>query len=505
MKSYGKGFLFMIAFLAVAANAAKNNVENAVAITIDKSLYKVLDLDEAALKRIASHPLPTKRNLSAVSEISDGVTTSSMTEAPLWETQLPRGSLPRITPVEKHLLIAYLERPDDVRLAAILALYHLNESLLRPGHKDGDAISHSIIAQYFLNRAQDLGNHDLWVRIALEKNHLKLSRIANRSVTVDVSENHQAHSYFIDAFNYNEQNRYVAVDKLLDDYAQHPNNALTNAYLTASNIWVGGEAGYEDPTVLYSFVLSSYFSVNTVYLAKKLENAWQADPINNQRFRLAPILGGWTVPARRWLARFHGDDAAVALLDEEHRQWLAKNRAFHSASVGLMMFEEPENFLEGIMAWNAGFEHCQEIPTLRSCIDHPRFSYNNLGFLLGGVDYFIKVGQLDMAQMFLSLKYLPQFSYEGWFLGQEAWEHRESNMMERFELYQNDNPEDDPVHFLLKTRKWGPSTITCQACHQVQGRQWSPEEIDNIILPDESVATIGNWPEISTSWYGATK
>lgn len=470
----------------------------------DKSLYRDLGVDSKTVLSLESHPAFLQYLQGASMAYDKPLTGDPVAD---YETKLPHGSQPQITPFEKIMLPAYLENPSDRRLAMLLAVYHLNKSLLHGAHREeGKALMHTIIAQYFLHRIIDLGGEQRWVTAALEKTEKEIRKITDRETALDLTEGHEAHKYFINAFNYNEQNRYIAVAKLFDDFVRHPNNVLTNAYLTASNIWIGGESGYEDPTVLYRMLLSSYFSMRTVEMAKQAGDAWMLDPDNHPRFRLETILGGWTVPARRWLAKLHGNQEAVVMLDEEHRSWLAINRAFHSASIGLMVFEEPENFWEGLAAWNAGGVHCEEEPTIRTCIDTPRISYNLLAFTLGFADYFIKAGMLDAARTVLMFRHLPFVGWDGWYLGQEAWLHRENNMERIYELYSNGNPDDDPTHFLLKSRKWGPSTIACQMCHQAQGRGWTEEEINAPPpLPHGTIASISSWPVVTTTWYGSVQ
>lgn len=467
----------------------------------DKSLYQDLGVDAKTVLSLEAHPAFLQFLQGASMNYDKPLTGDPIAD---YETKLPHGAQPQLTTFEKVVLPAYLENTGDRRLAMLLAIYHLDKSLLR-GRQDGDSLKHTIIAQYFLHRVVDLGGGQKWVTAALDKTEKEIRKITNRTV-LDLSEGHEAHKYFINAFNYNEQNRYTAVAKLFDYFVQNPGNVLTNAYLTASNIWVGGEAGYEDPTVLYHMLLSSYFSVRTVQLAQQAAAAWDLDPVSNKRFRLETILGGWTVPARRWLAKLHGNQDAITLLDVEHRSWLAINRAFHSASIGLMMFDEPANFWEGFNAWFAGGTHCEEEPTIRTCIDTPRISYNLLAFTLGFADYFIKAGMLDAAQGVLMFRYFPFTHWDGWYLGQEAWLHRENNMQSIYALYNDGDPANDPTHFLLKSRKWGASTITCQMCHQAQGRGWTQEEVDAPPpLPHGTISTISSWPIVTTTWYGSVK
>ncbi len=286
---------------------------------------------------------------------------------------------------------------------------------------------------------------------------------------------------------------------MLKDLLANPTNLVTNAYVIASNIWNGGEAEYDDPTILYSMVMSSYFAQRVIPLYQRVEQAWEEDPENNQQFRLATILGGWTVPARRWLAKLHGDESIVDLLDAEHREWNVINPYFHSAALGWMLFDEPAKFMEGFQATLA-VSGCTEN---RACMDRPRFSFNLLSYSLLATDYFLKLGDMDTASSFLTFKYAPFFNYDSWLLGQEAWEHRENNMAEIVARYQNGDPSDDPTTASLKSHKWGPDTITCQLCHQAQAREWSEEDKATIIHPSEAHGYVGNWPERLVDWDGA--
>lgn len=424
----------------------------------------------------------------------------------MYNAGLPhKAPAPKLSVIERGLLTKYLNRPSDARLAIGLGALHYQESITKRKSKTiGKSIKHAIIASYFFERAIQLDKaNKLFAGIALADIKAFLKQKLPMP-SVPTAHQDVVHEFFIDAFNYHEENRYEAVDRLLQDLAYNPDNTLTNAYITSSTIWLGGEAGYDDPSILYHFIVSSYFSVRTVAMAKRMEDLWKQNPTQHARFRLASILGGWTVPARRWLAIFHGDTSAVLALDEEHRQWLALNRVFHSASVGLMMFPENQNFAEAFAAWEQGNQHCSEIPDMNACASLPRFSFNNIAFFGGQVDFFIKAGMFDYAQYFLNTwKHIPPFAYDQWDLGRKLWEHREQNMVKMHELFNNNNPEDDPVHMLLKKHKWGPDTITCQLCHQAQGRIWSDEQKNTVLLPHESVATLNNWPIQTTSWVGS--
>jgi len=453
-----------------------------------------------------------------ISKYSAGVDAALMQIDPLsdYETFIPRSTQPQISRGEKRLVKAYLDNIDNAGLAQLLALYHLSRSLLR--YSDGDAVKHTILAQYFLRRSQDLGSDRRWIRDSLQATEVRLQLLSFfRSFTNDAQANadeyHPAHEYFRETFfNNHEGNRFIALEKLLDDYFEHPENTLTNTYLTTVNIWMGGEANYDDPTILYHFVMSSYFSVRARDLAEQREILWRQNPATNTRFRLATLIGGWTVPARRWLAKLQGDVAAVASLDNEHNQWLAINTAFTSVPVGLMLFPENDRFDEGFAGWEAGRNYCDKVsPTDLSCINWPRASFNILSFILSEADFFLKKGDVATARTLLSLRNLPipifAESFAVWDLGREAWEHREQNAEKIAALYQNDNPADDPTNFLLKKHQWGPQAIVCQVCHQRQSKQWPEGEVERVLTQTDEIPPIGegNWPAVSTTWYGSSK
>lgn len=433
-----------------------------------------------------------------------------------YETFVPHQTQPRLPAYERILLKSYLDQPGSAALAQLLGVYHLNLSLLR--RQGGEAVAHSIIAKYFLSRAADLGDERRWLKVTIAQLGQGLDQLIASAPGADdpvanAREDLWAHKQFREAFfNNHEERRYNVLRWLLDDFVQHPNNTLTNTYLTTTNIWNGGEADADDPTILYSFVLSSWFSVRAQTLAQQREELWQAEPARFERFRLATLIGGWTVPARRWLARLHGDDAAVAALDEEHRKWLAINPAFHSVTVGLMLFPEKEGFAEGFAAWQLGRDYCLQIaPRNLSCINWPRVSFNVLSFFLGEVDFNLKAGRLDQARELLAFRHLPAppfaDSYAHWDLGRGPWEHREQNLERIAELYANDDPKDDPAHFLMKKHRWGPDTFVCQVCHTHQSQVWPDGAVEETLATTDEFPPIGmgNWPEVSTTWYGALR
>ncbi len=511
MKFYRILFLLCGMIYAIGAQADRrddDDIPNYRSYAADMQFYYGLDVDQDEILGIERHPAIKKqlwRELGYRSSDSAGLLNDAYDPAAHYETVLPRNSQPVISPFEKVVLTAYLDNPNDAVLAKILALYHLRKSLVRHGNPDGEGLKHTVIAQYFLYRAQKLGANHKWIKTSLRKTDDKLSQLFKRPRGVKWEETHAAHAAFYDAFNYHEENRYIASAALMDDMVRQPNNVFTAFLINGLNLWVGGEADYDDPTALYNFVVGGYFSTLTIKMARELQEAWFADPAHNTRFRLVPILGGFTALHKRWLAKLHGDAAAVALIDQEHREWRLINEPFHAFTVGMALYEEEENFEESHAAFLRAFSGCDERPDIRTCPDSPRFSFNIVSILLGWVDYFLKTGDYGSAQFFLSLKNIPPFHFSEWDLGRAAWEQRENNLAAFFDLYQNGDPSDDPKHFFLKGRKWSTSTSTCQMCHQAQSREWTEEEKNTITLPPEDMRTITTWPESGTTWYAAVK
>lgn len=419
-----------------------------------------------------------------------------------YETPIPHKTQRMISRLEKAVLTAYLDNPSDIKLAKFLALYHL----IAAGHSSsGPMIEHTIMANYFLNRARDLGGKEGWLSAAIRKTDTKLATIAASRPGVVQEENHPAHGIFHDAFFSHEENRYKAYDALLNDYVAAPNNVYTAFVTTALNLWVGGEAGYNDPTVLYNFVLGSYFSLRAISLAHQAELDWQADPVGHKRFRVASILGGFSASHRRFLAKLHKDQPAIKLIDKEHLQWFEINIVFHMFTVGYTLFEEPENFAKAQEAFDRGFLESSTRPDLITHLNRPRFTFNTLSIFVGAADFALKQGDVATArgQWLGIVPYLPNFAE--WDIGADAYAHRVEHAEEISALYRNNNPKDDPVPFNVKRRKWGYDTMTCQTCHQTQRKVWSEEEKKNILLAPDDILTVGTWPEVSTTWYGALK
>jgi hypothetical protein len=422
------------------------------------------------------------------------------------ETVLPHATQPDINWLEKAILKAYLNNPADLSVVRLLAIQHLSQAAHdeQQGGREGSALRHKIIAHYFLSRAKDLGANDQWIGHYSQKTGAELDKLFGQNDVITLDENRGAHLYFRETFHFKEANRYMASDLLLDEFVKDTRNVYTAFANTALNLWVGSEADYDDPTVLYNFAVGSYLSIHTMRLARDLETAWDADPANNTRFRMATLLGGFSLLQRRWLAKLHGDQPAVDLIDNEHREWRLVHRAFHAFTLGLPFFEEPQHFQEGRAAFEDGIAHCQE-SGVRTCSDLPRLPYNFLAFILGYADFLLKSGQPEAATQVLSFRFRPDLAvtFGYWDLGRAPYQHRENNLAPIVALYQNSDPTDDPMNFLMKKRKWGMNTTTCQVCHQTQSQGFTQEQMAAIQLPPESAASVRNWPEITTTWYGA--
>jgi hypothetical protein len=434
-----------------------------------------------------------------------------------YETALPRTVEAPVSAEEKQLLRSYLDAPTNPRHVEALARLHLKAtSAAEAGPSHGDVVAHAILAQYFLHRLTDLGYPEPWVTAAQRELGQKLEAVLRTSGPISLDEHRTVHLYWRAAFHQNqEQNRYESLRKLLDDIVVAPNSLYTSFAIAANTLWIGGEADFDDPTVVDAFIVGSYFSVRTIALARQVEAAWQADSTHNTRFRLAPILGGFSVLQRRWLAVVAGDSKAIRALDQEHRSWLKKQPAFHGFTYGLTYFEDAEHFAEGLKAIDDSFAFCVGTPGVRTCSDLPRFKFNLLAFQLGYVDWLLKKGDVAAAKQLLGFRHQTAIPtnygvsnqadlWKYWSIGRDAWLHRERHADEIAALYR-ENPAGAPANFFMKKRKWGTSTITCQECHQTQARVQTPAEMDAVQLPPEEIATVGSWPEVSTTWYATAK
>lgn len=458
----------------------------------DIRIYLTEDLRALPIRALASPPDPRSGRLSR------------------YEMNLPHTTQPPMPAALQRLTAAYLNRPTDQRLATFLSLVYLNRSLLNPraGLPPGAAFKQTLMAQYFLHRAEQLGAKSPWIAAQIRNTQQAIDGVLARQTTITSEENQPAHKFYLETFNYKEENRYLALDKLLEDFYEHPKNVYTAFTINAMNLWIGGEGDKDDPTVLENFVLGSFFSLHSIELAHQIETAWLANPNALPRFRMASILGGFSALHRRWTLQVHGDKKAIAALDDEHRKWRLIHRAFHSFTVGLAFFDEPEHFQEGKAAWEDAFAHCAESP-VRTCSNLPRFTHNFSTFVLSYVDFLLKNGDVSTARVFLSSRLVPDSVpgmalYPEWTLGRDAWVHRERHTDEIAALYADADPKNDPGHLLLRYRKWGGPTSTCQSCHQAQAKTWTPEKQLKLgaTLPPEAEATVGTWPQASTTWYG---
>lgn len=474
-----------------------------------RQIYNELGISFSEVASLLSHTNLLKDVFSG----SLGIYEPAFVEQPLkpvslseYETLLPHKTQRLISRFEKRVLTAYLDNPADAKLAKFFALYHLIGAGQPGAITRASVLEHAIMADYFLNRARDLGAKEPWLTIALNKVEVRLAALATSRSGVTLEETHPAQAAFIDSFVYHEENRYKVYNQLLDDYIAAPNNVFTAFLNTAENLWVGGEAGYTDPTVLYNFVLGSYFSIRAITLAHEAEIAWQQDPINHKRFRTASILGGFSIGHRRFLAKLHKDLPSIKKLDEEHDQWRREvNIIFHMFTMGYTLFEEPENFERAKDLWDEGFVVSGQRPDFVTIQNRPRFTFNTICMFMGAVDFDLKEGDLTMVRQFWlpTVPFLP--NYADWDIGRDAYQHRLAHAEEISALYRNADPTDDPVPFNLKRRKWGYNTMTCQTCHQAQRKLWTEAEKADIMLPPEDVLTVGTWPAISTTWYGASK
>jgi len=421
-----------------------------------------------------------------------------------FEVKLPHKTQKMITVFEKRVLTAYLDHPTDVRLAKLLALYHLLQTVSRPQKSPGAVLEHQVLADYFLSRSKDLGAREKWIELAASRVEKDLANLGSRFAGVAQEETHSAHQAFNDAMFYHEENRYIAADKLLDDYVAGPNNVYTSFLLGATNLWTGGEAGFDDPTALYNFVLGSYFSLRARDLAQQAEQAWQQDPVHHARFRLASIIGGFTVSHRRFLAKLSNDATAVSSLDAEHLQWFAINPPFHMFTVGYTLFEEPTNFNTAFDRWLQGLDFSSR-PDLITPLNRPRYTFNQICIFVGSMDFFLKIGDVATARNLwaATVPYLP--NYAEWSIGRDGYEHRLAHAEEISALYLDSDPKNDPVPFNVKKRKWGMDTQTCQTCHQTQQKIWSEEEKKNVLIAPDDILTVGDWPTVTTTWYGRSK
>ncbi|QIL90222.1 hypothetical protein GNX18_11000 [Microbulbifer sp. SH-1] len=423
-----------------------------------------------------------------------------------YETILPNNSKWLVPPLEKAILAAYLDNPGDVNLSQLNAAFHLLRASVfsQNGRVHGGPtvrkLQHTIYAQYFLHRSRQLGSDAPWIERSLAITETRLSQWLPVDNPLDHSYGSYSQNFFLDAFTKNEYERHEANHLLLKEVLDNPVNLKTNLYVAAVNLWISGESGYDDPTVLYGYLLSAYFGERTQFLAQIAEAAWSENPENNPLFRLANEVGFFTIPNRRWLTALHGDNEAKDSVYIELDQWFSRFPQLYGFPYAAAPFVDPERFSDGMSAYFSSIDACSN-DFILPCGDTPKAPYNRLAYTLLGADYLLKAGDLNTAHGFLSFRWFLGDSFDTWLLGQNSWLHREANAEEILARYQNYDPSDDPVNVFIKRQKWGVST-TCQLCHQQQGK-YIPSETVFIPSPvDEQRLFIGNWPEYTVSWFG---
>ncbi|TMP47146.1 hypothetical protein CWB96_19925 [Pseudoalteromonas citrea] len=401
-----------------------------------------------------------------------------------------------------YLSVAYLEAPNATDIIKVNALHHLLASFLVTSSASGEALKHSVLASYFLTRLKLLSPTPVnWADSALQRLEQQLAKHLSYG-KLHVNEAVEAHNFFHDAFNYRAQNSQLAADKLLDELISDPSNVMTTTLITGAFLWLGGQVAYDDPKVLEYYVLTSFFSTRAILLSQEIEGKWQEEPNEYARMRLSSILGGWSALPKRWLAGIHNDELSKNKIEAEHQLWGNVNPGFHAVTLGSDYFSEPEQFYTGLGAWMRGSEFCNQIPSFRSCIDDPRFSFNRLVFIQGIIEHMIKLGDFNTAQMLLNARHWPDLQWDKWVSGQARWLELETNKHEIHQLWNNDDPADDPVFVTSKKRRWGDETMVCANCHQAQERHWTEEQKNTVSQPHSMVATIGDWPEFTTDWAG---
>lgn len=479
-------------FVVSALKYGLSEVE--VSAVSNSGLVRGLDVGRASLGVI-------ENETPAVANAADPVAS--------YMTIFPRANVAPGSNEKKRMLRMYLDNPGSAEAAIYSAIFYQKLSLTESDgpSSGGERLKHTIVAQYFLHRAEKNGFKSLWLERLIQRNDELISNKINAGGRIYLNEDRPAHVLFNKSFNYSEKDKYVAADALMDEFFEQPRNAYTSFALTAVNSWIGGEGAYDDPTVAENFILGSFFALHTMSLSKSLEELHKTDA-SVARFRKSTILGGFSALNKRWLAKVHRDDEAVKAIDVEHREWRLVHRAFHAFTLGLSFFDEAENFREGMLAWQDAFTHCREIPIL-TCSNQPRHAHNFSSFVVTYVDYLLKSGDVDTAKQFLQLRNTPSHplfprmsQFNNWTYGKEAWFHRERNADRIAELYKENKVNETPVGYMLYPRKWGANTQSCQSCHQAQGSIFTEEEKNRINYPIEQVASVGTWPVARTTWYG---
>ncbi|MCG9761459.1 MULTISPECIES: carbohydrate-binding protein [Pseudoalteromonas] len=403
--------------------------------------------------------------------------------------------------VDELIQIAYLENPQSETTTALAAVRYLSSSLMANNTLTAESLEHSIVALYYLERLNTISKKHAWAKQV----RITLGREVNKVLEYEaltVNEQLESHAQFHHAFNVQPEHGVAAGLALVDSLIADPGNVMTLTLVTGSRLWLGGEVSYSDPNTLYYFILTSFYSTRAILLSHELEKQAKQSASTKKTMRLSSILGGWTTLPRRWLAEIHHDPLSQSLIEQEHHQWFSINPGFHSITLASSYFNEDPRFFWGYGYLMQGLGICNQNLLFRSCADDPRFSFNRLVFLTTIIDYSIKAGDFDTAQMLLGARYWPEFHWNDWSQGHAPWQLREQNMQLLHEQWNNADASDDLPLITTMKRQWGDNTMTCQTCHQEQNRSWTAEEKERARTPSPSVEYLQFWPEISTSWTG---
>lgn len=423
------------------------------------------------------------------------------------ETSLPFEPRPAMKAAEIELLTRYLNNPNSEQLARQLLFKNIEE--LFKAKSPEDSLKRAIYAFYFSERLAQKNSHLAQEYAGIQKQLRYTMDLAHQAPWLSPIAKHktdQAVQLFRQAFFDDQSLRHKSLKKLISAYLVNPKDPQITWYLSGNALWNAGESPKDDPQVLYDVLIAAYFAVETSHIAQNLEERWMINPSDDHRFRLVSMLGGFSVLARRWLAQLHGDAASMDVLDNEHRTWLTINQAFHSFTFAAVSWQYPKDsamYGEGLSEWsNAMFDPANCFNgTHRSCNFDSFFTFNDLNFVLGLVDLWMKQGtpqSLGMANYFLNL--FPTYQKPGncygecfnlWTLGKDEWQLRQQHFSEYAALFANNDPSDDPQFFGLKSKKWSAALPTCQTCHNRQEYPWTDAEKQQVSLPIEEMRTLG--------------
>ncbi|ACE82932.1 hypothetical protein [Cellvibrio japonicus] len=476
-----------ILLMIITSSAIAHNKDASDSFSISKS-----DLKE--IQKLEKNHIKKHSNKSQDSSVT------------FYETVLPHNSQQHIPKSESAILVAYLDNPNNVNLAKINAAYHLLVLQVN-GLAHGknvkvkiDSLKRAIYAQYFLHRAKRLGAKDAWINNSIKETNRLLKKWLPQEGKLDFAEQTHAQLFFFRSFTLNEADRYKADHLLLEEILEKPRNLLTNMYVSAVNLWNGSEADYADPTMLYSYIICSYFAERIEALAQQAQSKWIQNPSKNPLFRVVTSIGGFTLPARRWLAKLHKDENTVNRIDEEMLEWLEIYPEFYAWPATVIPMQEPDKFYFAVNGYLAGVQKCTTTPS-RVCGNTNRGPFNVISFHLLGMDLALRLGDMGWFNTLLTFENVPEFHYNTWYLKHEAWDIRKANVEDISTRYHNDDPSDDPVNAFIKTQKWGVSS-TCQSCHQNQGLYVSDADRDAIPARlGEDRLYIPNWPAYTATWY----